>query len=329
LWIIRRNERDIIHLYNSVTPYVQIITGCSDSMHKGSKMLNFGYWTQKSNNPSDAQKELCTIVGEFSEFRSAQSVVDVGSGFSAPAFHWKSTYDLLDITCVNINPSQLRTASNTIALSVTTSSKVKTSVIQRSGNPSLINASAVLLPFTDGSTDRVVALESAQHFKRLICFVKESKRILKPSGLVIIAIPTIRSSYSHYTIGRRICDFIHQFRRLGILYFTWASEHYTLEDIASVLTSESLSIQDVQHIGHNVYEPLADYCIRNRKFLKEKVKKNITCSSSIPIIRLALFEIVEYILYKSSLRMKNLSQKGIIDYILIKAEKSSGNNDLK
>ena len=325
MWIIRRNERDIIHLYNSVTPYVQIITGGSDSMDKEGKMLNFGYWTQKSNNPYDAQKELCTIIGEFSNFRSAQSVVDVGSGFSAPAFHWKLTYNMLDITCVNINPSQLRTASNTIALSVTTTSKVKTTVIQRSGNPSLVNASAVLLPFTDASTDRVVALESAQHFKRLICFVKECKRILKPNGLVTIAIPTIRSSYSHYTIRSRICDFIHQFRRLGILYFTWASEHYTLENIVSMLTAESLSIQDVQYIGHNVYEPLADYYIRNRKFLKEKVKKNISYCSSIPIIRLALFEIIEYILYKSSLRMKDLSQKGIIDYLLIKAEKTSTN----
>jgi SAM-dependent methyltransferase len=325
LWIIRRNERDIIHLYNSVTPYVEIITGCFDSMDKQSKMLNFGYWTQRSNNPSEAQKELCTIIGEFSDFRSAQRVVDVGSGFSAPAFHWKLTYDLLDITCVNINPRQLRTASNAVALSVTRSSNLKTSVIQRSDNPSLINASAVLLPFADGSTDRVVALESAQHFKRLICFVKESKRILKPRGLVIIAIPTIRSGYNRDKVGRRIRDFVHQFAKLGILYFTWASEHYTLENIVSVLTSENLSIQDVQHIGHNVYEPLTDYYISNRKFLKEKVKKNISYSSSIPIIRLALFEIVEYILYKSSLRMKNLSQKGIIDYLLIKAEKSSGN----
>ena len=298
-------------------------------MDKEGKMLNFGYWTQKSNNPYDAQKELCTIIGEFSNFRSAQSVVDVGSGFSAPAFHWKLTYKMLDITCVNINPSQLRTASNTIALSVTTSSKAKTAVIQRSGNPSLVNASAVLLPFTDGSTDRVVALESAQHFKRLICFVKECKRILKPNGLVTIAIPTIRSGYNHYTIRSRIYDFIHQFRRLGILYFTWASEHYTLENILSMLTSESLSIQDVQYIGHNVYEPLADYYIRNRKFLKEKVKKNISYCSSIPIIRLALFEIIEYILYKSSLRMKDLSQKGIIDYLLIKAEKTSADYNSK
>ena len=77
LWIIRRNERDIIHLYNSVTPYVEIITGCFDSMDKQSKMLNFGYWTQRSNNPAEAQKELCTIIGEFSDFRSAQRVVDM------------------------------------------------------------------------------------------------------------------------------------------------------------------------------------------------------------------------------------------------------------
>ena len=34
-----------------------------------------------------------------------------------------------------------------------------------------------------------------------------------------------------------------------------------------------------------------------------------------------LFEIVENIIYRSALKMKNLSQKAIIDYVLIKCEK--------
>ncbi|GBL42160.1 hypothetical protein EMGBD3_15280, partial [Nitrosarchaeum sp.] len=36
------------------------------------------------------------------------------------------------------------------------------------------------LPFSDNSVDRVLALESSQHFKPLKDFISESKRILNP-----------------------------------------------------------------------------------------------------------------------------------------------------
>ena len=110
--------------------------------------------------------------------------------------------------------------------------------------------------------------------------------------------------------------FIHQFRKLGILYFSWASEHYTLDSIESSLKSEGINIEDIQHIGHNVYEPLANYYIQNRKLLKKTIKDNLSS-----YVQEMLFEIVENIIYRSALKMKNLSQKAIIDYVLIKCEK--------
>lgn len=110
--------------------------------------------------------------------------------------------------------------------------------------------------------------------------------------------------------------FINQFRKLGILYFSWASEHYTLDSIESSLKSEGIKIEDIQHIGHYVYEPLANYYIQNRKLLKKTIKDNLSS-----YVQVMLFEIVENIIYRSALKMKNLSQKAIIDYVLIKCEK--------
>ena len=333
LWIIRHNEIDTINLYNSITPFVQVATGGN------SNMLNFGYWSQNKKildmNPLHAQRELSALIGKFGDFQSSHRVLDIGSGFSAPASQWKSIYNFLDIICVNINSQQLSTAAKTLVPSITTTAMFHTintdidgSVISTAnvkGRPiatsamcgdilSLVNATATTLPFADGCVDRIVALESAQHFKPLQNFFKESARILKPKGLLIIAIPVITGSP-----GSKIDkdSFIQQFKKLGILYFSWASEHYTLDNVNSSLRSEGLAIKDIQHIGNNVYEPLADYYIQNRKLLKKTI--NDSLSSRTQIIA---FKIIENIIYRSALKMKSLSQKGIIDYILIKCTKT-------
>jgi ubiquinone/menaquinone biosynthesis C-methylase UbiE len=335
LWIIRHNEIDTINLYNSITPFVQVATGGN------SNMLNFGYWSQNKKildmNPLHAQRELSALIGKFGDFQSSHRVLDIGSGFSAPATQWKSIYNFLDIICVNINSQQLSTAAKTLVPSITTTamfhtintdidgSVISTSTANVKGRPiaastmcgdilSLVNATATTLPFADGCVDRIVALESAQHFKPLQNFFKESARILKPKGLLIIAIPVIMGSP-----GSKINkgSFIQQFRKLGILYFSWASERYTLDNVNSSLRSEGLAIKDIQHIGNNVYEPLADYYILNRKLLKKTI--NDSLSSRTQIIA---FKIIENIIYRSALKMKSLSQKGIIDYILIKCTKT-------
>src|ERR687892_899097 len=329
LWIIRHNEVDTINLYNSITPFVKVATGGN------SNMLNFGYWSRNKKamdmSPLHAQQELSPLIGKFGDFQSSHRIIDIGSGFSAPAIQWKLIYDFLDIVCVNINSQQLSTAGKTLVPLIATTAKshiinadIDNSIISTADAKvrqsvtapiicghiiSLVNATATTLPFADECVDRVVALESAQHFKPLQYFFKESTRILKSKGLLIIAIPVVTSSTKS--------SFIQQFRKLGILYFSWASEHYTLDNVNSSLRSEGLAIKDIQHIGNNVYEPLADYYILNRKLLKKTI--NDSLSSRIQIVA---FKIIENIIYRSALKMKNLSQKGIIDYVLIKCTKT-------
>jgi ubiquinone/menaquinone biosynthesis C-methylase UbiE len=296
-------------------------------------MLNFGYWKTAHMNPMVAQEKLSALIGKFGDFQLSQRVIDVGSGFSAPAAQWKLTYDFLDIVCVNINSQQLSIAAKTLVPLIapatgvytfnadTNNDNVSTTDAKRQpitsvtcGNiVSLINATATTLPFADECVDRVVALESAQHFKPLQHFFKESARILKPGGLLIIAMPIMISPRNNKINWSR---FVHLFRKLGILYFSWASEHYTLDSIESSLKSEGISIEDIQHIGHYVYEPLADYYIQNRKLLKKTIKDYL--SSYAQVIS---FEIIEKIIYRSGLKMKKLSQEAIIDYVLIKGEK--------
>jgi hypothetical protein len=101
---------------------------------------------------------------------------------------------------------------------------------------------------------------------------------------------------------------------LGILSLTWASEHYKLTNIKSMIKAAGFKIIEIQHIGSHIYEPLSDYYIQNRKIIKYVILKE---SSS--YFRNILYDVLEYIFYKSALKMKEVYQKGIIDYVLIKA----------
>ena len=264
LWTFRKNEKDVINLYNTLSPVMQIATGGT--------MLNFGYWSTKHKDPISAQKNLCNVFGDLSELSTAKNAIDVGSGLSAPSKLWRDTYPELKLYDVNINFKQL------------TFSKYQENI-------QFINSSSTKLPFINNSVDRVLALESAQHFKPLDDFIVESKRVLTPSGLLVMAVPIIVGDSS---LGK-----------LGLLKFTWSSEHYSLNYLKNLLISNGFKIIDEKLIGSNVYDPLADYYIENRKTLSNNILEQYP-------------GYMEKILYKSLLKMKKASEEKIIDYVLLK-----------
>ena len=267
LWTLRRNEKDVVKLYDSLSPVMQTTTGGS--------MLNFGYWTNKINDPILAQENLCDFFGKISELDNATTIVDVGSGLSAPAVFWRNIYQKKNFFCININYNQL----------------------QYSGpekDIDFINSTSTRLPFSDNSVDRVLALESSQHFKPLEDFISESMRILKNSGIFTIALPVTLPDTST--------------RDLGILKFTWSSEHYNTALIKKLVLEKGFTITEERLIGSQVYDPLADYYIQNREFLKNSIKQKYP-------------SFVEKILLKSLLKMKKASEEKIIDYLILKCKK--------
>jgi cyclopropane fatty-acyl-phospholipid synthase-like methyltransferase len=269
MWTFRRSERDVVNLYNSLSPVMQLATG--------GNMLNFGYW-EGAQSPIEAQRRLCALVGDMAELASAKVLVDVGSGLGAPAMQWKEAHDV-DVVSVNINQQQLFAARPDGRDGIT-----------------LVNATSTALPFSDRSADRIVALESAQHFRPLERFISESRRVLRDGGLLVMALPVMKQGGSHLKAAAR----------LGILSLTWSSEHYGLEHVKSAIAGGGFTIGEVRHVGHQVYEPLTDYYTKNRQALRESILKEYS-------------PFIEGVLYKSLLKMKDASAKGVIDYVIIKA----------
>ena len=266
LWTFRRNENDVVKLYDALSPIMEVSTG--------GDMLNFGFWDDSISHPVDAQKQLCKLMGDMAELDSAHIVTDVGSGILGPAKIWVSKYPSLGICSVNVNFSQLASVE--------------------SGPISKMNSTARMLPFVDSSLDRVVALESAQHFKPIGDFFSESNRVLKDDGILALAIPTAVEDAN--------------LANLGILKFTWSSEHYSEKQIYNELSKNNFEIIDSKNIGRNVYPPLADYYIENRNELQEKILTRYS-------------KYVEKILFESMKKMKTSFEKGLIDYQILKCKK--------
>lgn len=274
MWTLRRNESDVVNLYNYLAELMQIATG--------GNFLNFGFWDNNTKEPLAAQANLCNIIGKMAELSEAKQILDVGSGFSEPSLLWKKDYPDIKIVCLNINFSQLRFAN------------------KRSDNNihkmNFLNSTATKIPLDDDSCDRIISLEAAQHFRPIYEFISESRRILKKNGLAVLAIPVLVNS-------SKIDIF-----KIGILKFTWSSEHYDLKTIKDVIEENGLKIVEIQLIGSNVYSPLADYYIDNRGSLRKKILQRYP-------------SYVEKILFKSMLKMKESAKNNTIEYALIKCSK--------
>ena len=266
LWTFRRNENDVVKLYDALSPIMEVSTG--------GDMLNFGFWDESTPHPIDAQKRLCTMMGDMAQISSAEMIADVGSGILGPAKIWISQYPSLQISSVNVNFSQLASVEP--------------------DNISKLNSTARMLPFSNSSLDRVIALESAQHFKPVGDFFSESYRVLKDDGILALAIPTATDDSS--------------LSNLGILKFTWSSEHYSQKNILDEISKNGFEVIESSDIGKNVYPPLAQYYINNRDELRKKILSRYS-------------KYVEKILFESMKKMQSASENGLIGYSMLKCKK--------
>ncbi len=135
------------------------------------------------------------MIADVSNLYSARTVLDIGSGFSAPAIYWKSLFNSLNIVCVDVNLRQLKFGVSlqddlkekkiTFPLPKDTTKEAKSSMEMEFPHSedreklSFVNATSTALPFADNSVDRIIALESAQHFRPLSKFFMESNRVLR------------------------------------------------------------------------------------------------------------------------------------------------------
>lgn len=275
LWTFRRSERDVVRMYDYLSDMMRLAAGGS--------MLNFGCADSAGGaaaaggyTPAGAQSALCAEFAGLARLGPGQVVVDVGSGYGSPAAAWHDEHGPSRIVCVNTSLGQLRGS-------------------ERRPAADRMNASAAGLPLRDGSADRVLAFESAQHFRPLSAFAGEARRVLRPGGILALALPVMARGGAAETA------------RLGLLALTWSSEHYSANAVLSAL-GDGFTVSERRMIGGRVYGPLADYYEANRAAMRERILQRYP-------------GYVEGILHKSLARMKAVSDGGVIDYMMVACER--------
>jgi cyclopropane fatty-acyl-phospholipid synthase-like methyltransferase len=321
LSLLRRDERAVVNIYQTFMSYARILTRTN--------MINFGFWTRETTSIRQAQEALCKLTGDLAELKTAKNVIDIGSGLSGPAEQWNREYKFINnLICIDVNYQALKMSHTINGIygydnKVLVEPSVKTDVTnkkyltrQNGAVLSRVNATATCLPLGDSFTDRIIALESAQHFKTFLEFIRESHRVLKNTGLIVLAIPVMTSPKSNGKSRVKILNSLRNLRVLGILSLTWASEHYELDQIQSVISQEHFVIKDILRIGKSVYIPLADFYVQDRKEFR-----GIVLGKNSSFLKKIILDIIERMVYRSALKMKQLSLSGNIDYVLIKATK--------
>jgi len=293
---LRHSPIDVINIYDTFSDLMNITTE--------GKLLNFGYWDDESNTPLDAQIKLTNMVGEFGRFFNAKCILDLGSGYSIPALKWLYDYPTAKIHCINISYNQIiegKAISDQYQFAKQPSFRLE-SIANSKDRLSYINSTSTFLALKNSTMDRVVAFESAQHFNPFKDFITEARRILKQFGILVIAIPVLVDK--PYT--KRISWY--EVRELGILKITWASEHYEIGIIKSLIEDNGFEIEEIALVGSNVYQPLANYYLENRNRLRKMILTRYP-------------KYLESLVKWSMSKMKTASEKGIIEYALLRAVK--------
>lgn len=141
-----------------------------NNLAEKSLYLNLGYW-ENASSYDEACQALAQKLGDLAGIAKGDRVLDCGFGFGDQDALWLDRHEPAKISAINITPSQVTLAK------------------ERFPDPRLefLEGSATSLSFENNHFDKVIALESAFHFKTRDDFLKEAIRVLKPGGTLAMA----------------------------------------------------------------------------------------------------------------------------------------------
>ncbi|MER6826154.1 methyltransferase domain-containing protein [Streptosporangium sp. NPDC000563] len=145
------------------------------ALNEHSSYLNFGYWRDGPDTLDDACEALAEKLGDAAGFREGDRILDAGFGYGDQDFMWLERHDPAKIVGLNVTPTHVR-----IAQEKARARGLDDRLIFQEG-------SATAMTFEPGSFDRVVALESALHFRTRDEFFRQAHHVLRPGGVLATA----------------------------------------------------------------------------------------------------------------------------------------------
>lgn len=215
--------------------------GEHNNLGKDTRFLNLGYW-RTARHYDDACRDLALLLGQKSELKTTDDVLDVGCGFGEQDQLWMQEFMPQSIMAINITPTQIDQAKQknhfeTIEYRV---------------------ASATELPFEANRFDKVLGLESAFHFDSREEFFKQALKVLKPGGKLVLA------DVYPYQNAKGWLNWLKIWWISG-LWQVPLSNHYDTSSCKNKLMSIGFEDIEIEDISEHVWIPFKQYASQRVK----------------------------------------------------------------
>ncbi len=248
--------------------------------------LNFGLWEQGNNDYIKAAENLILTLGRMLGLNKRSKLLDVACGMGAQDVFlqksFRSNITALDVTWNHVKIAKERIEKNNMTKDI-----------------QIFHGTAINLPFKDNSFTNVLSIEGPEHFDTREKFFLEAYRVLKPKGVICL---------SDYIIKRQPKSLWEKFviKAARKLWHVPKANVYDVTVYKEKLVQAGFKNIIIKEVGKSV---IPGYYYEQRR---KVVRKDLRKIRGLILTELSFF--IDYFVLKSF-------KKGLIEYILVKAEK--------
>lgn len=257
-------------------------------IHRG--YLNFGLWDDAGGDYVGAAEALARRLGVLLGLGEGSRLLDVACGMASQDVFLQRTFGPLEIDALDLTWRHVHRARERVR-----GDGLEEHIRVRHG-------SATALPFADRTFTHVMALEGPLHFNTRRRFFEESFRVLRPGGVIAVADHVLRR-WPRTAVERLILAMTQRMWRVPPANLSTAVE-YRRE-----VSEAGFRAPTVEHVAEQTYP---GYFAEQRRpeFRREMERIQGTLTARIGFL--------------INIAAERAYRMGILDYILVRAEKPSG-----